>query len=294
MHDYSRLLEIDGVKLQVAAVYNRAPRLRWSSDDDRSNLFLNLGGGMRRFEASTHSCLFPGAPTLGEFSWVPPDAAFLGSYGGGGIEFLEISVPRSWQAPAWPRLAAFDPRVLQPAWTIAAAVRSGRAKGLAKAVEDLWAYLLHDQKPCDVRRGAVLTDPTFEAVQRHIQQSPGDIRTAVELAERTGASLDGLNRTFQSRLGMSAARFLDEARLRTARRLLGRRDAPLASIALAAGFASQSHLTDRMRDRLGVTPARLRRLLSRWRAEVAGGTGPAGAQSPAVSPSGRSRARLAL
>jgi AraC family transcriptional regulator len=42
-------------------------------------------------------------------------------------------------------------------------------------------------------------------------------------------------------------------------RELARRDQPLAEIALAAGFADQSHLARCLRKRTGMTPAAFRR-----------------------------------
>ena len=261
------ILEVGGARLQLSRISTQKPRLDWSTNDGCSNLYVNLGGDMTGFEASSHSCLYPGSPTVGEFSWLPPGAAFTGAYGNGNIRFLEVSAPTSWPSPAWPRLAAFEPYVAEAARLIASRVSSGQTKGLLSAVLDLWTRLVRGQQTSDIRRGTGLSDPSFESVQRRVHSAPSRFRTATALAELTGAGLDGLNKSFQSRLGMSAAQYLDEARLRTARRLLCKGQAPLAQVALMAGYSSQSHLTDRMRDRYGITPARLKEVLKGWSAE---------------------------
>ncbi|MFY0309983.1 helix-turn-helix domain-containing protein [Leisingera sp. D0M16] len=43
-----------------------------------------------------------------------------------------------------------------------------------------------------------------------------------------------------------------------ARKLLNHTDEPIASMAFAAGFSAQSHMTTTFRKRLGVSPAQLR------------------------------------
>ena len=253
--------EIGGAEVQLIALRNAHQALTWSVANDRSHLFVNLGGTMRTFEGSSHSRLLLGGPTLGEFSWLPPGAAFTGFYGTGAIRFLTIVAPPAWPAPDWPRLAAFDLRVLEAAQTIARLIEQRRLGGLLDRLRNLWASLLANQRSTDVRRGTELSDRRFEEAQRCVAGAM--VRSAQDLAERLGASLDGLNRTFQVRFGMSAARYLDETRLRRARRLMTLTDAPLARIALDAGFASQSHLTVRVRSQLGLSPTALRRLLVR-------------------------------
>ncbi len=254
------VFEIDGIKLHLASVHSTQARAGWTTDPARSHLIVNLSCRMDRFEAATHARLYLGAPTIGEFSWLPPDADFNGWYGSGSIDFLEISAPPHWQSPNWPRLAAFDLRVLKITAALAGRLKRRRFEGIAQSVRALWAHLVRSQPRIDVRRGAPLSAARFEAVQRSIAAAPKKLRSARDLAEYTGAGLDGLNRTFQSRFGLSAARYLDAARLRTARRLICRTQQPIGAIALETGFSSQPHLTDRMRNRIGVTPRQLRML----------------------------------
>ncbi|HET9626039.1 MAG TPA: helix-turn-helix domain-containing protein [Kofleriaceae bacterium] len=79
-----------------------------------------------------------------------------------------------------------------------------------------------------------------------------------ELASATGYSVFHTCRVFRAATGTTIHGFRRELRLRHAlARILDSRDS-LTEIALATGFASQSHLTNLFRARFGITPARAR------------------------------------
>ena len=79
-----------------------------------------------------------------------------------------------------------------------------------------------------------------------------------ELAESAGYSVFHTCRVFRATTGFTIHGFRRELRLRHAlARILDGGDS-LTEIAIAAGFASQSHLTNLFRARFGVTPARAR------------------------------------
>jgi AraC-like DNA-binding protein len=67
-----------------------------------------------------------------------------------------------------------------------------------------------------------------------------------------------LARAFRKRYGQSIGSFLLERRLDWAARELEDTERPLVEIALASGFADQSHFTRRFRQRHGVTPGQYR------------------------------------
>lgn len=73
------------------------------------------------------------------------------------------------------------------------------------------------------------------------------------LAAECGMSRFALLRLFTREVGMPPHAYLTRARLREARRLLARGDAP-ATVAAAVGYADQSHLTKRFRAAFGITP----------------------------------------
>jgi AraC family transcriptional regulator len=87
-----------------------------------------------------------------------------------------------------------------------------------------------------------------------------DARLTVEtLAHEVGLSVAHFARAFKETLGRAPHQFLLSLRLERARRLLEAPGAELSQIALAAGFADQSHLTRLFKRQYGVTPGALLR-----------------------------------
>ncbi|WP_298984817.1 AraC family transcriptional regulator [uncultured Roseibium sp.] len=83
--------------------------------------------------------------------------------------------------------------------------------------------------------------------------------TVAALSEEIGVSSSFLSRAFNAYCGQSPYDFILSRRLQRARRLLEATQHPLVTIALKAGFSSQSHMTSVMRTRLGVNPTMIRR-----------------------------------
>lgn len=176
------------------------------------------------------------------------------------MRYLEIGAPAGREGPRWPVLAGFDLAVATAARGIVARIQAGLTERLAEAGGEVWDRLLAAQPRARRRRGAAMSDLRFAEAQRAVAADPDGLRSARDLAARTGASLDGLDRSFLEAFGVSAAGYLDAARLRQARRMLCRGGRPVAEVAAASGIASHAHMTDRMRARLGATPSQLRRL----------------------------------
>ena len=78
------------------------------------------------------------------------------------------------------------------------------------------------------------------------------------LAHEAGVHATSVARAFRARHGRSLTGFLLERRLEWAARQLLESGRTLAEIALAAGFADQSHFTRRFREYAGVAPGRFR------------------------------------
>ncbi len=74
-----------------------------------------------------------------------------------------------------------------------------------------------------------------------------------QLAEHVSLSPYYLLRVFRAEVGMPPYAYLESVRIRQAQRLIevGK---PLAEVALEVGFSSQSHLTQRFKQIIGVTP----------------------------------------
>ena len=86
----------------------------------------------------------------------------------------------------------------------------------------------------------------------------GDV-TIVDLARQCGLSAGYFVSAFKRSTGVTPHRWLTHRRVDSAKRLLNDRDVPVAQIAVACGFANQSHFTRVFRAVTGCTPAAWRR-----------------------------------
>ncbi len=82
--------------------------------------------------------------------------------------------------------------------------------------------------------------------------------TVAALADKVGVSRRELLRLLRRETGQTPSEIINARRLERARSLVRHSHLPLAAVADAVGFSSQSHLTLRYRQRFGVTPAQHR------------------------------------
>lgn len=75
-----------------------------------------------------------------------------------------------------------------------------------------------------------------------------------ELAQQAGVSRFHFLRLFKNTFGTTPHRYIVDRRLAAARSMLRETTLPIAQIALATGFASQSHLSSAMRRATGLSP----------------------------------------
>lgn len=80
-----------------------------------------------------------------------------------------------------------------------------------------------------------------------------------EIASACGLSTSQFTRAFRRTTGTAPHRWLIQHRVKIAKRHISERSMPLAAVALACGFADQSHLTRVFAAHTGVTPAAWRR-----------------------------------
>jgi AraC family transcriptional regulator len=98
-----------------------------------------------------------------------------------------------------------------------------------------------------------------QRLKAFIDEQLGSDLSLVRLADEAGLSAFHFARMFKATFGMTPHRYIQERRLHAAvRALRGEPRRAIADIALACGFANQSHMTSLMRERLGVTPRALR------------------------------------
>lgn len=101
-----------------------------------------------------------------------------------------------------------------------------------------------------------------EALDHELAIGFAEPHTLADLAARAGVSMFHACRVFRRATGVGLHERRRELRLRHALALLVDSARPIAEIAAATGFASQSHLTNRFRERFGITPRAAR--LGRW------------------------------
>ena len=82
-----------------------------------------------------------------------------------------------------------------------------------------------------------------------------------QLAREAGVHPDHLARAFRARFGLPVGAYIRRLRLEWAATRLGSPDVTIVEVALAAGFADQSHFTRAFKQQTGVTPAAYRRTL---------------------------------
>jgi AraC family transcriptional regulator len=83
------------------------------------------------------------------------------------------------------------------------------------------------------------------------------------LAKESGYSREHFLRMFRAATGMTPHQYVMERRLSAAQHLLEQSKMLLADIAFKCGFSSQTHMNDVFRERLGFTPLKYRRDISR-------------------------------
>lgn len=92
-----------------------------------------------------------------------------------------------------------------------------------------------------------------------IRADPGRAISLADMAAVAGLSPSAFLRSFKRSTGSTPHRFVVAQRVKAAAELIAGSDMPIAEIALAVGFSSQSHLGGAFREVMGASPARFRR-----------------------------------
>jgi AraC family transcriptional regulator len=92
-----------------------------------------------------------------------------------------------------------------------------------------------------------------------IQSELGTDLSLARLADEIGISPHHFARVFRETFAVTPHAYVQDCRLKAAAMALRKDlDQSIADIALACGFASQSHMTELMRRKLGATPRAIR------------------------------------
>ena len=167
-----------------------------------------------------------------------------------------------------PKFQLRDSRIESIAWAIKAEIESpvpsdktyAEALGLALSIR-----LIEGGEQTSVGTaaiGATLTNRhqrrLVDFIEAHIDQS----LSLADLAATVGLSVSHLKPLFRATFGVPVHHYVLTRRIERAKLLILSTDMPLAEIALATGFAHQSHMTHWMRRILGLTPGMLSRMHS--------------------------------
>jgi AraC family transcriptional regulator len=125
----------------------------------------------------------------------------------------------------------------------------------ALALELLAAAARIEGRPSERGRPPLWLRRVVDYLQTHVLE-PSDLDTLTGIA---GVTPSYLVRAFRRHQGLSLSSYTRRLRLDWAAERLASTDAPIADIALAAGFADQSHFTRVFRRELGTPPASFRR-----------------------------------
>jgi AraC family transcriptional regulator len=142
-------------------------------------------------------------------------------------------------------------------------VESGGAGGLVFAESIAMALAVHVLRrhaAAAPRRAAAgrLRTPQLRAALDFIAAHLADNPSLAQLSAATALSPYHFARRFKASVGLSPHQFMLRARIERAKTLLADRRHSLVEVALATGFANQSHFTTAFRRFVGVTPKRYR------------------------------------
>jgi AraC-like DNA-binding protein len=111
-------------------------------------------------------------------------------------------------------------------------------------------------------RVARLSPAQLRRVTEHIEAHLAERVSLAELAQLAGTSQSHFCHAFKASTGLPPHRWQLEARIRQSQALLSRARGSVVDVALATGFADQSHFTRVFRRMVGETPASWRRMRS--------------------------------
>ena len=135
------------------------------------------------------------------------------------------------------------------------AFRVRDADAIARAAESDVTAASELLEPC---AGAVALEDDWPDRLAALLRVRSDVRLA-QWAETMGLASATVSRGFRAAFGATPARYRAEARARRALEALYERDDPLVEIALACGFADQSHLSRAIVELTGIAPSAWRR-----------------------------------
>lgn len=149
---------------------------------------------------------------------------------------------------------------------LATQLADGAAKGFDRIyldslttalIHELWRIAGGALHPAETMSGR-LSPRQLRRIDEVIAEAPGGQIALARLARAVGMSMTAFSAALKATAGVTPYQYVLSRRLAHARDLVETTKLALAEIAHRSGFASQSHMTDVFRAKLGTTPGRLR------------------------------------
>ncbi len=172
------------------------------------------------------------------------------------------ALARAWIETIWGPLAREGQRVLEALPTDTLALIARYLETACRMQEQHTARvraLVEAPRPTKKRRGG-LSPAALRRVELFVEANLDGPLRLDELARRAGLSKFHFAHAFKASVGTTPRAYAENRRIERAKQLLRESPLPLASIALAVGFGTQSRFTTVFRRATGMTPARFRRL----------------------------------
>ena len=251
---------------------------QWEIEQDQHTLIVHLEGGMQRLETRIgrgETCRATAG--IGEIWLIPAGAYYVGRALGGSIAYAEYHI-----SPAWLRaLTGNRPHAnsLRPQMKVRDPLLhglTGRLIQLGNENDDLSRMLresmvqvlgLHLLREYATRRpaglpgnaGPRLSSGTRKRLEDYVVSHLDRHLSLDELATLAGMTTHHLIAACRRTFGVTPLQYVISQRLRVACTLLESTRQDIASIALATGFSSHSHLTTAFKQHFGIAPRQFRR-----------------------------------
>ena len=171
------------------------------------------------------------------------------------IVCIGVALPRPSGIDRIRRLSDLDARLKWPFVELHA-----QQKSTYPDREHLVGHLLHTLLHC-VRQAlndAIDIQDPIRRVIHYLHEHLAEHITVDELADLANCSASYLDRRFKRRTGVTPIKYLENARLDAASRLLLREDMDIARVASLIGFTDPRYFSRRFAARFGVAPSRYR------------------------------------
>jgi AraC family transcriptional regulator len=233
-------------------------RLPWHTHPGPTLCFVYAGSFTERFHGMTLEC------TPGTLKVTPAAEPHSNRFGASDTEGLLVEADGSHMERLGPcasvladRRSLRDAALATMAWRLRGELRR-RDTAAPLAIEGLLLEILAvAARERELRLAG--RPPGWLAEARDVLHDPEWVGSLSDVAVAVGVHPVTLARGFRKVCGCSVGAYLRLVRVARAARRLADSDAPLAEIALAAGFADQSHFSNVFRRETGLSPSAFRR-----------------------------------